>query len=453
MGKNALTKVQATVIGIVIIVAACVGAYYYVITRPQGPSEMTEIKLGLVFPLTGPMAPLGTEMYRGVMVAIELINERGGVLGKYPVRYVVGDAKSDPAVAASEAERLITVENVPIIVGFYSSALCLSASEVCERYKVIAWSLGEVSDEITCRGYKYTFACTVMGSMMPRVATFPFLEQYVCPKLGVKMSDLKVAIIYEDGPYGTSVASGCRALAQEYGMEIVLDEGYSSKATDLSSLILKLIAAKPDVLLATSYVSDAILFFKQAKELGFKTKVIIGHGGGHSVPATQEALGPDINGIFSCGGAAASHINWDALLPEAREIIDDFVERFEADYGYKPVEHATLGFAHMWPLLTEVLPKAIEKYGGVTPDNIRKAALEVDIPMKGVINGGGMKFSTEDEPYVSPTGDVHVGRNIRAWLPVNQWQNQTIYVVWPEEFSLGPKPIVPLPPESPYAAP
>jgi len=382
-----------------------------------------------------------------------MVNEEGGILGRYPIKYKFGDAQSDPAVAASETERLITVEGCKIIVGFYSSALALSASEVCERYKIICWSLGEVSDEITTRGYNYTFACTNTGSMMPRICHFPFMDEVVAPALGVSLSSLKVAIVYEDGPYGTSCAMGDRACAQARNMQIVFDEGYSSKSTDLSSLITKLKASNPDILLITAYVSDAILFFKQAKELGFKTKLIFGHGGGTSVPAFAEALGDDVNGIFGGGAPAVTYINTMGFPEETRKLADEFVSYFTTKWGYPPVEHAGIGFSHIWPLLKYVIPEAIEKYGGYTVENIRKAALDLDLPVGSLPNGMGMKFCTWDNPWIDPSGKKHVQRNINTFLPMSQWINRTIYVVWPQRLSKGANPVVPLPPTSPYYRP
>lgn len=72
--------------------------------------------MGLLFPLTGSMAPLGIDEMVGVRILIDLINERGGILGKYRISYVIADCKSDPKVAASEAERLLTIEKVPLII-------------------------------------------------------------------------------------------------------------------------------------------------------------------------------------------------------------------------------------------------------------------------------------------------------------------------------------------------
>lgn len=124
----------------VVVVAAAAGAGYYATlpkptptptpTTPQPttptptpkPTAPSELKIGTVFPMTGAMALLGLEQYRGTELACDLVNERGGIPGVgTKIKLVVGDAKSEASVAATEAERLITLEKVDILIGTYSS--------------------------------------------------------------------------------------------------------------------------------------------------------------------------------------------------------------------------------------------------------------------------------------------------------------------------------------------
>ncbi|MEM3575020.1 MAG: ABC transporter substrate-binding protein, partial [Candidatus Bathyarchaeia archaeon] len=114
ISKRGITKIQAAIL-LIVIAAVIVGAVGYYLSIPKAP-EVKEIRIGLLYPLTGPLSTLGTEECEASKMAIDMINERGGVKG-YKVVYVVADAKSDPKVAASEAERLCTIEKVPIIVG------------------------------------------------------------------------------------------------------------------------------------------------------------------------------------------------------------------------------------------------------------------------------------------------------------------------------------------------
>ena len=84
-------------------------------------------------------------------------------------------------------------------------------------------------------------------------------------------------------------------MAEKFGMQVVLNEAYSHKTKDMSSLILKLKRTKPDAILHTGYFPDVVLFFRQARELGLRTKAIEGHGAGHAnMPKLAEAAGGDL---------------------------------------------------------------------------------------------------------------------------------------------------------------
>ncbi|MEM4518767.1 MAG: ABC transporter substrate-binding protein [Sulfolobales archaeon] len=424
------------------------------ITLP--PPEAIQIKIGLLFPLTGAWAPLGTDQMTGARIAIDMINEQGGVLGRYKVSYVIADCKSDVAVAAAEAERLITMDKVQIIVGSYASPLLLAASEVAEKYKTIYWEVGAITDSATLRGFKYLFRPMPIGGDFGFQSVL-FIRDVVAKSLGKDVKDLKVAIIYEDGPYGTSVAKGNKLMADKLGIPVVLYEGYPTAATDLSSLIMKLKAVSPDIILHTGYYSDTVLFFRQAKELGLKFKAYIAHGAGGGLPATYQALGKDMEYMFNVD-PPSPYLKYEALEPDVREALLKFIEKFKAERGYEPMTHAHMGFSHTWILLTKVLPQAIIKYGSVTPDTIRMAALEINVPEGGTTMGYGVKFAPPEAPEDTLLGKVgrvespqlHVGQNVLSYPVVMQWREGRLLVVYPEKFAAA-KAVVPLPPESPYA--
>ncbi len=414
------------------------------IVSPQAFAK-EQLKIGVLYSVTGSFALAGALAgQRGSLIAIEMWNEKGGVGGKYEIVPVLSDAQSSPDVAIREAERLIDVEKVPIILGDYSSSIGVPLAPICDQRKTIFWITIAISDKVVKgRHLRYVFRPQPMGSQWGKTSV-EFLNGNL-GKLGLSSpKDLRLAVIYEDGPYGTSVQAANMAKAKEFGMNVVLNEGYNHKAKDLSPLILKLKAAKPDAILHTGYYPDIVLFLRQARELGLRTKAIIGHGAGYAnFPNLEKQLGPKlVRYLYNIDTAPAQNIDPKTLTPEVRGIVKEFLRRYEQKYKEaSPPAHATMGFSHAWMLL-KTLDYTVEKYGKPTPDNIRKAALEMDIPEGATPSGYGMKFAPPEHEYA--------GQNLRSYPVVMQWVDQKVQIVWPKAMmSMEPK--LPMPSDSPLA--
>ena len=207
--------------------------------------------------------------------------------------------------------------------------------------------------------------------------------------------DIKVAIIHEDGPYGVGVAAGNEAKCKELGMQIVHKEGYSATATDLSALVTKLRRAQPDVILHTGYNPDITLFLRQAQGSGPEVR---------GADRPRRRLRPDrqadarpsartSNYFYNVDPVAAQLLDPKTLKPGVGDLTAEMVKRYKAETGADEVPpHVSMGFNNTWIFLTDVLPRAIKKYGGYDPEALRKAALETDIPVGGTIQGYGVKF-------------------------------------------------------------
>lgn len=409
-------------------------------------AEKKEFKLGLLFSKTGAFAPAGALAgYRGSIVAIDMINERGGVAGEYKVTTVDADAQSNPDIAIREGQRLMTVEKVPVVLGVFSSGIAVPLAPMADKNKKIFWVIIAISDKVVQdRNLKYVFRVQPKGSQWGKSTVNMIKDEY--EKFGVKSpKDLKVAVIHEDGPYGSAVSNASLGLLKEYGMQTVLNEGYSHKAKDLSALILKLKSAKPDVILHTGYFPDVVLFFRQAREMGLTTKAICGHGAGHAnFPLLQKSLGANlVEYCFSVDPAPAQILDAAKLAPGQGDLVQEFLKRYKEKFGTDdPPTHATQGFGHTWILLNDVLPLALKKYGSLEPDSIRKAALDIDIPDGGTPCGYGVKFA--------PPSDKCAGQNIRSYPVVVQFVKGKLNVSWPNTMQTA-EPIIPLPSDSPYS--
>src|SRR6185369_8701079 len=264
-----------------------------------------------------------------------------------------------------------------------------------------------------------------------------YINYYAKSKFKTDPKNLRVAIIHEDGPYGVGVASGNEAQCKKHGLNIVLKEGYSATAPDLSSLVTKLKRARPDVLLHTGYNPDITLFLRQAKEQGLKFKALIGHGAGHSqIDKLRQTFGDDVNYFHSADPAAAQLLDPKSLKPGVADLIKELQTRFEKVRGPGEMPpHAAMGFNNTYIFLHDVLPVAIKKYGGIDPEALRKAALDVDIPVGGTMQGYGVKF-LKDGPMA--------GQNERSFVVVMQYVNGRARIAWPKEVQTT-DPVLPFP--------
>src|SRR5437763_15705487 len=149
--------------------------------------------------------------------------------------------------------------------------------------------------------------------------TRDFSAQNSKERFGKEPKALRVAIIDEDGGYGLAVSKGNEAGAKKAGFNVVLKEGYSATAPDLSALGTKLKRAGPDVIFDTGYNPDITLLFRQAREQGLKLGAIVGHGAGYGVyEKLKEGLGTDANYLFNTDPISiwlANQNNMDPKLP------------------------------------------------------------------------------------------------------------------------------------------
>ena len=224
------------------------------------------IKIGILYDHSGPFSAAGSlNCWRGAKMMIDYVNEKGGVLGKYKIVQADGDSQSKADVAINEAERLLNVEKVDILAGVYSSAHAVPNAERVDKQKKFLWITTAIADAVLKdRNLQYTFRPQPNGSLFG-VGSVDYIASYAPDRLKKAPKDVRIAIIYEDGPYGAGVAAANEAEGKKQGMQIALKEGYSAQAADLSSLVTKLRAARPDVLFHTGYNPDINLFLNRPR--------------------------------------------------------------------------------------------------------------------------------------------------------------------------------------------
>jgi len=402
-----------------------------------------DIKIGAIYDLTGPFAAGGSKAAAiGTKIVIDIINERGGIEG-HKIVMISADAQSKIDVAINEAERLLNEQKVDLITGVYSSAQCVPLAAKVDAAKKFFWMPVCVSSAVLKgKNLQYVFRPTIHSDQYGD-ASCSFIAENA-KKFGKDVKDIKVAIIHEDGPYGVGVATANETRCKELGMQIVHKEAYSATTSDLSAMVSKLRRAQPDVILHTGYNPDITLFLRQAKEAGLKFQALIGHGAGYSqIDKLYETFKDDVNYLLDVDPVPAQLLDAKTLKPGLGDLTAEMVKRYKAETGANEVPpHVSMGFNNNWIFLTDVLPRAIKKYGGYDPEALRKAALDTDIPIGGTIQGYGVKF-------FGP-GTLMAGQNERSSPVVMQFVNGETKVVWPTAIKTA-DPVVPLPKGHAYA--
>ena len=397
------------------------------IARAQEP-----IKIGVLLPLTGPLAKNGIENWEAMQIARDMINERGGINGR-KIEYVHGDATS-PTAAISETERIITKDGVKITTGSFASPIAIAVSQAAERHGVFHWEATGAAEIITRRGFKHTFQVGARSGRYSQAAV-DFIVDSLAAKLGKPASQLRIALLWENRAFGKSVGDGVREYMKAKNLQLIYDEGYDQTTTDMTPIVQKLKDVNPEVLIAISFPNDAILFQRKAKEFDFYVKAFIGVSAGYSSPDLRTSIGDIVNGLFVSD--FPPRVNPAVLKPDVRKVADEFYKRYEDKMKRPPAGHASAGFSALWALFTEVFPKAKT----FQPDELREIALKLDLPEGSLVNGSGIKFTNLD--WAEDPKDA--GQNLRSAVGIWQWQKEGNNQVFPKALATHEPVLVPLP--------
>lgn len=393
---------------------------------------VNEVKIGVILPLSGPVAPIGETVRQGLDFGVAQVNSEGGIesLGGAKLKLVYADSTGDPKVGMSEAERLILEEDVVALMGAYQSSVTLTSTQVAQRYKVPYVTVIAVSDAITERGFDYVFRVNETAGMTADVI-FDYLNK-MGEKTGKPLKTL--GFLYENTEWGQSSSKAWHECAKEYGYKVLLDEPYPHGATDLSPVILKFKNANPDGVVNVSYLSDMILIWKTMAAKEWRPKVFISGGGGEIDPDFIPAVGNLSEYQFTV-------VPWPPDMVKLEPWITGIAEDFEKKYGVELTTNAAEAYGIFY-----VLVDALERAGSTDSKVIRDALAETHL-----VKGEGRAKNTKvGRAFILPYKRIEFGpdgQNPYVRIPVCQFQNKRMRTVWPEDLQLpGVKPVWPAPP-------
>lgn len=387
-----------------------------------GPAPL---RIGAVFPLSGPTAAAAQDEYRGVQLAAQLA---GATDSGRQIQLDVRDVTS--ASAVQQAADSLRADGVPAVVGAYSSSLSIPLAAAVARDGMVYWETGAVADQVTGQGSPLVFRVGADGSDLGGNSG-RFVAQQIAPRLGVAPAALTAYLVTVDDAYGHSVADAARAALGTSGVTIAGESVYDAQAPQFTTALAAVRAAHPDVLILSSHVNDGIAFRRAFLADDLYVKAFMGTTMAQCYPEFGAALGPDAIGVFASDRPDAG-FNPNALDQPAQALYHRFAAAWKSDTGRAPTEEGIAGFSAAWVLFADVL-----RTSSPSPSAIAAAARSLDLPQGSLANGGGVSFASDP---------AHLGQNLRAASVIWQWQGvRRSVVVWPGAYATGAVTMVPLP--------
>jgi branched-chain amino acid transport system substrate-binding protein len=382
-----------------------------------GAAAQQPVKIGVIYPLSGNSASAGNYSKMAIEVGADVVNngnaelakimpiaKGGGLagLGGAKVQLVFADNQGTPAAGQNQALRLISEEKVAALIGAYQSGITVTASAIAERHGIPFLTAESVAANLTERGFKWFFRTTPVAIDFARAySTFLREQKAAGQKVG------SIAIVQENTEYGNSVASVIADQFAKDGLTVTQKIAYSANSSDVQPQVLQLKEKNPDVVIFISYTSDAILYTKTMKELGWKPAIMIADNAGFNDPAFVKSMSSLVEGLVNrstfAGGKPGTVPYIFNELYKKKTNGDDL-----DDVSARGLE----GFL--------VMADAINRAGSTEPAKIRDALKATNLPADQMVTGyDGVKFDDK-------------GQNVLASTLVTQMRGGKYVAIWPK---------------------
>jgi branched-chain amino acid transport system substrate-binding protein len=368
------------------------------------------IKIGASLPLTGDFSEPGVAAQQGYQIWQQLVNAKGGLLGR-PVKITVKDDQSDQNAVVTDYNALIQQDKVDLLLGTFSSLLNLPASAVAERNRMLYVEPAGGSPEMFSRGFKYLF----FAQQATAEHQADLFSQWAAG-LPADQKPKTAAYVIADDPFGGPVAEGIQKQLEAAGVQTVYSKVYPPETTNFDAIASAVASKKPDVIAQGSAgLADGVGLDRALIKVGYSPKQLFQASTPSFADQFSNAIGIDnTEGIFY---AVSYHV--DAPTPGNKEFLAAYRAKFKTD----PPEDAADGYA-----AAQVLQAAVEAVGSIDDQEALANWLR-DNSVDTILG----KLSWDD-----------TGAPEQAFL-LAQWQNGDEEIVLPEESAtsdtiVNPKP-------------
>ncbi len=352
--KKFLKKTSALVLAAAMTLFMCVGCSEEAAdSGSSGSSSSSDtVTFGFVMPLTGSVPNIGAAMKNGAALAVEEINAAGGIDGKQ-ITAIYEDDENKPATAPNAITKLITEDNVDVVLGTYASSCSMAMAPVAEENKTLMMSIGSTNASVT-EGYTYVYRACFIDPLQGKVAA-----NYVYGDLGLESA----AVMYDVGKdYCVGISSTFIETYESLGGSIAYEGKYNTGESDFKSYLTEVKDSGATVLYLPDDYDVVGLIAKQVSELGIDIQLMSSDS--CSDPALVSVGGDAVEGLYF-----TDHVSIQA------ENLTDFVSAYKEAYDEDPGSFAVLGYDAVY-----IMKAAIEAAGSTDADALVEAlnALDAD---------------------------------------------------------------------------
>lgn len=319
----------------------------------SGNGDSDIIKIGMNLEITGNVASYGSSIAAGAELAIEEINENGGIDGR-KIEFVKVDNKSQNDESVTAAYRLATQEKVDVMIAPATSGNVLATVQIANENKI---------PTVTASGTAPNLTENADGSINEYIFRTCFIDPFqgvVAANFATEELGVKNVAIYADNAsdYAKGLAASFKKQVEKNGGKVVAEEAYVAKETDFKSTLTLIKSKNPEFIFIPGYYEEVGLIVKQARELGINVP-LMGADGWDSPKLVELAGAKALNNTFITN-------HYSSEDPDDR--IQDFVKVFKDKYKESPNSFHALGYDTVY-----FIKDAVERAGSLGGEKIKDA--------------------------------------------------------------------------------